>query len=81
MVAAARGTHAGAHRAGARRRPAGTNPIYTNLNWHGLGCGPFKTSEQAYDTLHIGSIEGAKELQEAEKARREIELQRGAKVR
>lgn len=67
-----------------RRREKETgrrDPIYTNLNWHGAGCGPFTTSEQAYNTLHIGSIDAAKELQEAEKARREIELQRGAKVR
>ena len=46
----------------------------------GTACGPFKTSQQAYDTLHIGSPEAAQELQEAEKARREIEMQRGAKV-
>ena len=44
-----------------RRREKETgrkNPIFTNLNWHGHGGGPFKTSQQAYDTLHIGSIEG-----------------------
>jgi arylsulfatase A-like enzyme len=67
-----------------RRREKETgrkNPISVNLDWHGYGCGPFKTSKQAYDTLHIGSIEAAKELQEAEKARREIEMQRGAKVK
>ncbi len=67
-----------------RRREKETgrkNPISTNLEWHGCGGGPFKTSQQAYDTLHIGSIEAAKELQEAEKARREIEMQRGAKVK
>jgi arylsulfatase A-like enzyme len=66
-----------------RRRETETgrpNPIFTNLDWHGAGSGPFTSSEQAYTTLHIGSIDAAKELQEAEKARREIELQRGAKV-
>ena len=36
------------------------NPMLTNLNWHGKGCGPFKTSQQAYETLHIGDPEAAK---------------------
>jgi len=40
------------------------NPMYTNLDWHGLGCGPFKTSQQAYDSMHIGDPEAAKKLQE-----------------
>ncbi|MFB5189193.1 sulfatase family protein [Alicyclobacillus fastidiosus] len=40
-----------------------TNPMYTNLNWHGLGTGPFKTSQEAYDALHIGSIRHAVSLQ------------------
>jgi len=44
-----------------------TNPMYTNLDWHGLGCGPFKTSEQAYNTLYIGSIQTAQKLQAKEK--------------
>ncbi|GGH75829.1 arylsulfatase [Pullulanibacillus pueri] len=39
------------------------NPIYTNLNWHGLGVGPFKSSEQAYESLYIGSINNAQKLQ------------------
>ena len=69
-----------AHIARREKETGRKNPIYTNLDWHGTGGGPFKTSQQAYDTLHIGSPEAAKELQEAEKARREIELQRGAKV-
>jgi hypothetical protein len=47
-------------------------PIHTNLNWHGKGCGPFKTSQQAYDTQHIGSPGAAKDLQE-------LRTQRGAK--
>jgi arylsulfatase A-like enzyme len=42
------------------------NPMYTNLNWHGYDCGPFKTSQQAYDTLFIGGIEHAIKLQENE---------------
>jgi arylsulfatase A-like enzyme len=40
-----------------------TNPMETNLNWHGAGCGPFKTSEQAYNTLHIGDPAAARKLQ------------------
>jgi arylsulfatase A-like enzyme len=48
-----------------------TNPIYTNLDWHGAGCGPFKSSEQAYETLHIGSPKAAQELQAKLKAQAE----------
>ena len=40
------------------------NPINLNLNWHGVGCGAFKTSKQAYETLHIGTPKEAKRLQE-----------------
>ena len=39
------------------------NPMYTNLNWHGLDRGPFKTSEEAYNSLHIGDPEAARKLQ------------------
>jgi len=49
-------------------------PIYTNLNWHGHGGGPFKTSQQAYDTMYIGSPKQAKSLQA-----KELRTQRGAK--
>ena len=48
-----------------------TNPMYTNLNWHGHG-GPFKTSKEAYETLHIGSPKAAEALQAAE-----LQTQRG----
>jgi len=41
-----------------------TNPMYTNLDWHGFeGRGPFKSSQEAYDTLYIGSPEAAKKIQ------------------
>ncbi|ULL15963.1 sulfatase [Paenibacillus sp. H1-7] len=40
-----------------------TNPIYTNLGWHGKGDAPFTSSQQAYDTLHIGSSLTARSLQ------------------
>jgi hypothetical protein len=51
------------------RREAQTgriNPMYTNLNWHGLGCGPFASSEQAFESLHIGSATVARRLQAKE---------------
>ena len=58
-----------------RERETGRrDPIYTNLNWHGRGCGPFTSSQQAYDTMHIGSPKAAKGLQA-----RELQTQRGAK--
>jgi arylsulfatase A-like enzyme len=50
------------------------NPMDTNLNWHGHGGGPFKTSQQAYDTMYIGSPNQAKKLQA-----KELRTQRGAK--
>ena len=41
-----------------------TNPMYTNLSWHGTDHeGPFESSQQAYDTLHIGSVGAANKLQ------------------
>lgn len=40
------------------------NPIYNQGDWHGYeGVGPFKTSQQAYDTLHIGDVSQAIKLQ------------------
>jgi arylsulfatase A-like enzyme len=50
------------------------NPMETNLDWHGKGCGPFKTSRQAYEAMHIGSPVGAKSLQN-----KELTTQRGQK--
>lgn len=38
-------------------------PIYTNTDWHGTGGGPFESSQQAYDTLHIGNPKAAQALQ------------------
>jgi arylsulfatase A-like enzyme len=40
-----------------------TNPMYTNLDWHGKGCGPFTSSQQAYDSMHIGNSKAARDLQ------------------
>lgn len=39
------------------------NPMTTNLDWHGKGCGPFTSSEQAYQAMHIGSAKQAAKLQ------------------
>jgi hypothetical protein len=43
-----------------------TAPIYTNLNWNGFGR-PFTSSEEAYNTMHIGNPDDAKKLQEIKK--------------
>jgi arylsulfatase A-like enzyme len=44
------------------------NPIYHQGDWHGhKGVGAFKTSQQAYDTLHIGDPNQAARLQAGEK--------------
>jgi len=41
-----------------------TNPMLTQGDWHGhKGVGAFKTSQQAYDTLHIGNPGEAAKLQ------------------
>jgi arylsulfatase A-like enzyme len=40
------------------------NPMHHQGDWHGhKGVGPFKTSQQAYDTLHIGDPKQAAKLQ------------------
>lgn len=50
------------------------NPIYHQGDWHGHeGIGAFKTSQQAYDTLHIGSPKQAAQLQAGEEAEDESE--------
>ena len=48
-----------------RERETGlTNPIMTQGDWHGhKGVGPFKSSEQAYNTMHIGDAGAAARLQ------------------
>jgi arylsulfatase A-like enzyme len=41
-----------------------TNPMLTQGDWHGFeGVGPFKTSQHAYDTMHIGDPKQAAKLQ------------------
>jgi hypothetical protein len=40
------------------------NPMHHQGDWHGhAGVGPFKTAQQAYDTLHIGDPAQAARLQ------------------
>jgi arylsulfatase A-like enzyme len=48
-----------------RERETGLpNPIYHQGDWHGHpGVGAFQTSQQAYDTLHIGDVSAAQRLQ------------------
>ncbi len=46
------------------------NPMFTNLNWHGKPNGhegPFTSSQQAYDSMYIGSPGAAAKLQAREK--------------
>ncbi len=62
-----------AHIARREKETGRKNPIYTNLNWHGRGV-QFKTSQEAYDTLHIGSPKAAEALQA-----KELQTQRGQK--
>ena len=55
-----------------RERETGRpNPMFTNLQWHGSTThqGPFESSEQAYNTLHIGSVGAATKLQAGKKTR------------
>ncbi len=45
-----------------------TNPILNQGDWHGLkGVGSFKTSQQAYDAVHIGDPKQAAKLQQKNK--------------
>ncbi|MBE5817047.1 MAG: sulfatase [Clostridiales bacterium] len=52
-----------AHIAKREKETGRTNPMYTNLQWHGCGDEPFKSSDEAYNTLHIGDPEAARKLQ------------------
>ena len=57
------------------------NPIVHQGDWHGHeGVGAFKTSQQAYDTLHIGDISQAARMQaESRRAAAASEQEREAK--
>jgi arylsulfatase A-like enzyme len=70
-----------AHIARREEQTGRINPIFTNLDWHGKGGGPFQSSQQAYDTLYIGSPKVAQRLQsrDAKKRLKELQTQRGAK--
>ncbi len=68
-----------AHIAKRERETGRTNPMYTNLSWHGHDRGAFTSSQEAYDTLHIGSRTTAQKLQAKDKA--ETEAKTGAKAK
>lgn len=51
-----------AHVANREKATGRKAPIYTNLNWNGFGR-PFESSDEAYNTMHIGDPEAAKRLQ------------------
>ncbi|MFD1956817.1 sulfatase [Paenibacillus thailandensis] len=55
-----------AHIASREKATGRINPMYTNLNWHGLGAGPFASSQQAYDSMQIRSASSARKLQAKE---------------
>ena len=58
-----------AHIAKREKETGRQNPMYTNLNWHGIkDKGPFVSYEDAYNSLHIGDVEAARRLQ-AKKSR------------
>ena len=63
-----------AHIARREKETGRKNPIFTNLNWHGTGK-TFTTSQEAYDSLYIGSPKAAQALQARLK---ELQTQRGA---
>ena len=46
------------------------NPMLTQGDWHGCGCGPFTSSRQAYDMLHIGDAAAARKLQAESRAKK-----------
>lgn len=61
-----------AHIARRERESGRTNPMFTNLQWHGKDRGPFTSCTEAYESLHIGSPKAAAKLQArgAKKAKR-----------
>jgi len=63
-----------AHIASREQATGRTNPMYTNLQWHGMPHGPFESSDQAYNEMYIGSPTAAQKLQA-----RELRRQRGCK--
>ena len=52
-----------AHIARREKETGRPNPMTTNPDWHGKGGGPFRSSQEAYDKLHIGSASEAQRLQ------------------
>lgn len=53
-----------AHIAARVKATGRVNPMDVNLDWHGIaGHGAFKSSDEAYNTMHIGDPEAARKLQ------------------
>jgi len=54
------------HHIASREKQTGRpNPMYNQPEWHGKeGCDYFTSSQEAYDTLHIGNAKHARSLQE-----------------
>ena len=61
-----------AHIAKREKATGRANPMYTNLSWSGKDVGPFKSSQQAYDTMYIGSPKAAQKLQAKSKKQARI---------
>ncbi len=53
-----------AHIAKREKEVGHANPMYTNPRWSGEIDRPFASSEEAYNTLHIGDPEAAQKLQD-----------------
>jgi arylsulfatase A-like enzyme len=57
------------------------NPMLTQGDWHGKkGVGAFKTSQQAYDTLHIGDPANAAKLQSESRVEEKPKQKRAKKA-
>ena len=55
------------HIAAREKQTGRPNPIHNQPNWHGnQSVDYFTSSQEAYDTLHIGDADHAKRLQEKE---------------
>ena len=69
-----------AHIAKREKQTGRRDPVFTNTWWHGHGDKAFESSQQAYDTMHIGSPKAAAALQARDKKKmKELQTQRGAK--
>ncbi len=56
-----------AHIAAREQAKGITNPMITTTYWSGVKEGPFETSQEAYDSQHIGGAKQAARLQAGDK--------------